>query len=319
MAAEKRKQKRGEVNRRSIIKILLGVWAVGFLGTVAAVAGLHRRAPINQFISDYTVGRPLLSNRLTEMDGDELGAVWSPDGTRITFVGHESGDPEIYTVDVATRDVIRLTDNQQDDYAPSYLDVETLTFLRRDGPYVYVAELDEVGAVTYERTIGDAVRSPDGKMAFYAGWDGEGWVIDVLTGELTRVFAPPSGSDNRGRYGFWRRQWSEDGTRVAFRWAGDNQFYVYDHTTAGEAKPVYLPGNFTDSRLLGVAADGVIIFDGASRVVRAWPGRPPQLLAKTEAAHDMAMISPDERYVVWLAGFSRPDTNERGTIIRVTD
>jgi Tol biopolymer transport system component len=56
--------------------------------------------------------------QLTNEDGSDYSPRWSPDGTSIAFYSDREGDYDVFTVDIATRELAQLTDNSIDDTYP---------------------------------------------------------------------------------------------------------------------------------------------------------------------------------------------------------
>jgi TolB protein len=75
---------------------------------------------------------------------NELGAAWSPDGTKLVFDHPRDGDTEIYVQSVTG--IRRLTDNERSDLFPSWSpDGRHIAFLSDrdgDGTHVYVMNSD---------------------------------------------------------------------------------------------------------------------------------------------------------------------------------
>ena len=53
---------------------------------------------------------------LTDTPADDWGPVWSPDGSRLAFVSDRDGDYEMYMLDLGSREVTQLTNNQAYEY-----------------------------------------------------------------------------------------------------------------------------------------------------------------------------------------------------------
>jgi Tol biopolymer transport system component len=92
--------------------------------------------------------------RLTNGDGIEREATWSPDGSQIAFVSDRDGNDEIYLLPVgegaaaAGGEPVRLTDHPKDDRRPTWSrDGTCLAFeSRRDGEWgLYVMSADGSG------------------------------------------------------------------------------------------------------------------------------------------------------------------------------
>jgi Tol biopolymer transport system component len=73
---------------------------------------------------------------LTTTSRDDLNPRWSPDGTKIAFVGHHEGNPDVYVLDVSTHAVTNLSHSPFDDYNPIWSpDGQYLVFFHRQQPY----------------------------------------------------------------------------------------------------------------------------------------------------------------------------------------
>lgn len=57
---------------------------------------------------------------LTDNDFTDIGAVWSPDGTKIAFHSNRDGNFEIYVMNADGSEQTRLTDNDVDDFSPAW-------------------------------------------------------------------------------------------------------------------------------------------------------------------------------------------------------
>jgi len=76
---------------------------------------------------------------------------WSPDGTRIAFFGRLAGNPDIYVVNVDGTNMVRMTENNLDDWEPSWSpDGEWLLYVSLQIPDIYVMRAD--GSETYRLT-----------------------------------------------------------------------------------------------------------------------------------------------------------------------
>jgi Tol biopolymer transport system component len=60
------------------------------------------------------------AQRITPLDGDATNHAWSPNGQYIAFQSDLDGDLDVYIYDVATGQIRLLTDNDIDDYAPTW-------------------------------------------------------------------------------------------------------------------------------------------------------------------------------------------------------
>jgi Tol biopolymer transport system component len=58
------------------------------------------------YLYDLATG---VATNLTQVDGMDFAASWSPDGTQLTFTSRRAGAADIYVMDLATREVTNLT------------------------------------------------------------------------------------------------------------------------------------------------------------------------------------------------------------------
>jgi Tol biopolymer transport system component len=142
--------------------------------------------------------------------------VWSPDGTRIAFVGARSGIANIHVVNAdgsGGRQVTHLGGwNEQPTWSS---DGSHIAFANFDG--VYVAKADGSGGAQLLIPFGDwPAWSPDGSRIAY-GAAGGGIAVSKADG-TGAVRLTDDGLD-------WMPAWSSDGERIAFA-RGYNDVYV---------------------------------------------------------------------------------------------
>ena len=114
---------------------------------------------------------------LTETDTDEVGAVWSPDGSRIAFVRQSAGgDAEIFVMHADGTNVRQLTDTTGASVLPAW---------SPDGSQIAFTRITDVG--NFETRLG---------------------LVDVATGDIRTLTTEDVGGV--------QAQWSPDGARVAF-------------------------------------------------------------------------------------------------------
>jgi hypothetical protein len=131
---------------------------------------------------------------IDEVD-QELAPAWSPDGTRVAFAANEGGRFDIFTVEVATGELNRVTDDDLYDGAPVFSpDGEALVFssVLGDGyAKLFRIALDDPSR-RFQLTFGesndiDAVFSPSGRRLYFTS-DRTGAEnihgLDLETGEL---------------------------------------------------------------------------------------------------------------------------------------
>ncbi|MDX1449988.1 MAG: Ig-like domain-containing protein, partial [Acidimicrobiia bacterium] len=63
---------------------------------------------------------PTNQNRVTDLPGTELGAVYSPDRTRIVFVSHQGANADLVAIDADGSDPVQLTDTPSDEGSPAF-------------------------------------------------------------------------------------------------------------------------------------------------------------------------------------------------------
>ena len=183
----------------------------------------------------------------TDVDGTDLGPAWSPDGTRIAFAREgrpadaETGNTDLYVVDVVGGAATQLTDDTLMEYAPAWSpDGSRIAFIGYrlaaggeppSAMRLYVMNVDGSGRKTVGPSNVDAPSwSPDGsEIAF----------VDTETGWLMAIH--PDGSGERrildaaalvgGVHLVSAATWSPDGRQIAFMAgpdATDTHIYVVD-------------------------------------------------------------------------------------------
>ena len=98
------------------------------------------------FIMDSDGSNPKLVAR-----ADGGWPAWSPDGTRIAFFGRLAGNPDIYVMNVDGTNMTRMTENNIDDWEPSWsTDGEWLLYVSGGVPDIFVMRAD--GSENYRLT-----------------------------------------------------------------------------------------------------------------------------------------------------------------------
>src|SRR5660397_35591 len=152
---------------------------------------------------------------------NDLGPVWSPDGTRIAFVSNRDGNYEIYVMNADGSNQQRLTSSIYSDLNPTWSpDGTRIAFAtNRDwaisvGYEIYVMNTDGSNQQRLTYNSVDDVKpawSPDGtKIAFTTNRDGN-YEIYVMNAD--------GGNPQRRTYNTasdGSPAWSHDGTRIAF-------------------------------------------------------------------------------------------------------
>ncbi len=157
-----------------------------------------------------------------------------PQINRIAFVSNRDGNPEIYTMNTDGSDVVRLTENPANDYAPAWSpDGTRLAFVsERDGNHeIYVMNADGSEPVNLTNNSAYDIKpawSPDGeRIAFESFRDGnhEIYVMNADGSEPVNLTAHPAND--------FAPDWSNDGQRIAFTTFRDNNLDVYTMNADG--------------------------------------------------------------------------------------
>jgi len=112
---------------------------------------------------------------------------WSPDGTRILISAAVNGQPDLYTIDAATAAVTRLTDDAEDEIAPSWAGHggSVLFGARRAGSWQLMRLTIADWSRTQVTTDGGyaAQESPDGKTILFTRLERPGvWATENTDG-----------------------------------------------------------------------------------------------------------------------------------------
>jgi Tol biopolymer transport system component len=191
------------VPRRSLGRWLVILLAILALVALAVGAILFRRG--HEAARRAGVGGTLASGfarkmaQITTGEGVENWPAWSPDGTRLAYVGEVGGFRQLFLRTVATGEERRLTHGDRDDIQPAWSgDGRRLVFVR---------------AAT------DSGKLEPGDLN---GWYFEGgdiWSLDLASGQESRLVSNAFGPS-----------WSPDGRQLAFdaAWAGPRRIWISD-------------------------------------------------------------------------------------------
>ncbi len=129
----------------------------------------------------YAVDRSSLEApvQITNAPGDQMSAVYSPDGSRIAYVSTQDGNPEIYVANADGSDPVRLTDTPSLENMPSWTgDGEQIVYQSNATGKTQIWIMKRDGSNAHALTEGDATNfqpavSPNGRqIAFTSTRDG---------------------------------------------------------------------------------------------------------------------------------------------------
>jgi len=155
-----------------------------------------------------------------------LAPAWSPDGSRIAFSGHRDGQFDIYEMDLASREITNVTDDEIFDGAPTYSpDGKSIVFVSTLGDSDKLFRIDRDNpSERYQLTEGestenDPIYSPDGsRLYFTSDWTGANNIfsLELATGEVVQhtnavtgcymptVLADPAGPESLVYTAYWK-------------------------------------------------------------------------------------------------------------------
>jgi Tol biopolymer transport system component len=199
--------------------------------TQRPLPGNSRRVNVNIVRPDGSGG-----SNLGGFENDDWDPAFSPDGRRVAFVTSRDGNREIYVLDLDSRQVTRLTNDQAGDYSPAWSpDGKQIVFAsERDMPEgcncpeIYV--MNAAGGSDLKRlttnTVFDAHPkvSLDGKSIAFASDRGGSrsiYVMDVNGKNVRRLTTSP-----------WMDQYPA--------WSGDGKWLVFDRRTGENVAQLFV-------------------------------------------------------------------------------
>lgn len=187
--------------------------AGGVVVTLAMASWMATRPP--------TDGLPPLydSHRLTNAPGWETDPAVSPDGSQVAYSSNESGNPDVWMVDVANSVPLRLTTDPGDDHSPAWFpDGSMIAFVSDRGGQPGIWRIPRLGGLAVpliENGIDPAI-SPDGTRIAFATSTAAG-STRIAVASLDRTDDPVilTGDDD-GFMGHRSPAWSPDGETLCY-------------------------------------------------------------------------------------------------------
>jgi len=204
---------------------------------------------------------------LVSLAGLNITPALSPDGTKLAFATSQDGNSEIYTMDLETRTLQRLTVHSAGDLSPSWSPTGkeiAFTSDRGGGPQVYLMSADgsNVRRLTFD---GDYNAAP--------AWSPRGnWIAHVCRSEQRLYKICLISPDGEKRV----RVTSGPGIDDSPSWSPDGRHLVFSSTTGGK------------THLFMINSDGTALeqltFSGTHNSMPAWSSAELQTVAMPPAA-----------------------------------
>lgn len=199
--------------------------------------------------------------QLTDLDGNESGIRFSPDGTRIAFLSNQSGASNIYVVPVEGGEHIQLTNTKGENSWHSWSpDGKTIAFQSNSGGKYGIWIIPSSGGEG--RLLSDSAYhsgrpkwSPDGsEIAYHSNIESNWniWAVSIKTGETRQITDQP---DDEFIYG-----WSPDGSQITYYYqsksTGHWDIWTVSSTTDQTKQLTRQSGN---ANLFGWSPDGTML------------------------------------------------------------
>jgi putative hemolysin/dipeptidyl aminopeptidase/acylaminoacyl peptidase len=208
--------------------------------------------PFNSFIASIRADGSDLVVLSSVPDSDEGFPDWSPDGQQIVFTSRRDGNNEIYVMDAAGTNPVRLTDSAGDDFAPRW---------SPDGTQiVFVSDRDQTpGVYDLYRMNADGSNilrlTNDTAIDYAPDWSPDGARIAYRTHENGPADIYVMNVDGTGRVNLsnnpaedWAPSWSPDGSLILFQTNRDGNWEIYQMAADG-SQQINLTNNPADDQL----------------------------------------------------------------------
>jgi tricorn protease len=232
------------------------------------------------------------AERLTNNIANNNDLTWSPDGTRIGFISDVGNQPDLYTIDVKTKQITRLTNDMAQEsntnWSPDGVYIAYAKAGPKPGLYVVRAaggELERMVAAgngdnLYGTGINSFAWSPDSKWLAFSRMDRYGtrdiWVVPSVGGTPVNITAYPNNNADP--------QFTRDGKYLIF---------ISDRNGTPQLfrLPLLKPG-LEPKQPPNAPVQVKIDFDGITDRAE---------LIQTPAPVDDYAITPDSKYIVFHA------------------
>lgn len=126
--------------------------------------------------------------KLLSKEGINGAPSWSPDGRKLAVVLSETGNPDVFTVDIQSGKIVRITTSDAIDTEPVWIDNETIVFTsdRSGGPQLYETPVSGGRAtrITFEgKYNSNPTVSPDGSQIAFVHRSSTGYQIAIIDRE----------------------------------------------------------------------------------------------------------------------------------------
>jgi len=186
-------------------------------------AGVVLAASVGAWFWSQNGGRPVLElgppQQLTASSGWQAEPAIAPDGSLVAYTSNESGNPDIWLLDLQGGTSVRLTDDPSNDRSPAWFpDGSSLAFVsdRQGRPSIWkVSRLGGPASLVVENADDPAI-SPDGLSIAFSRADARGFmriaIAPLSNPDEVRVLT----TDQAGLWDHRRPAWSPDSKTIAY-------------------------------------------------------------------------------------------------------